>query len=87
MILTGGEMKSLEDRAFASGASAEALMEEAGRKIAEVVQQFCRGAGRCVVFFGKGHTTLEDRTATGLPAGNLERTDNEEARGIGGLGE
>ncbi len=55
MIPTSAEMKALEERAFAEGVSAEALMEEAGRKIAEAVGQFCPGAGRCLVFFGKGH--------------------------------
>lgn len=55
MILTSREMKALEERAFADGITAEALMEEAGRKIAQAIQQFCRFPGKCVVFFGKGH--------------------------------
>src|SRR5208283_5033344 len=55
MILSCREMKALEERAFADGITAEALMEEAGRKIAEAVRQFCPGAGKCVVAFGKGH--------------------------------
>jgi NAD(P)H-hydrate epimerase len=55
MIVTCAEMKSAEERAFAAGVAAEALMEEAGRRIAEAVCQFVPSAGRCVVFFGKGH--------------------------------
>lgn len=55
MILTSREMKALEERAFADGITAEALMEEAGRKIAEAVRQFCPIPGKCVVVFGKGH--------------------------------
>jgi NAD(P)H-hydrate epimerase len=55
MILSCREMKALEERAFADGITAEALMEEAGRKIAEAVQQFCPYPGKCIVVFGKGH--------------------------------
>jgi NAD(P)H-hydrate epimerase len=55
MIFTGAQIKALEERAFADGVSAEKLMEEAGEKIAQAVRQFFPGAGKCVVFFGKGH--------------------------------
>jgi NAD(P)H-hydrate epimerase len=55
MILTCREMKALEESAFADGIEAEALMEEAGRKIADAVQQFYPRPGKCAVFFGKGH--------------------------------
>jgi NAD(P)H-hydrate epimerase len=55
MILTPSEMKALEERAFADGITAEALMEEAGRKIAEAVRQLFPCPGKCVVVFGKGH--------------------------------
>jgi NAD(P)H-hydrate epimerase len=48
-------MRALEDRAFADGITAEALMEEAGRRIAEAVTQFFPRGGHCVVVFGKGH--------------------------------
>ncbi|MES2571562.1 MAG: NAD(P)H-hydrate epimerase, partial [Verrucomicrobiota bacterium] len=48
-------MQALEQRAFAEGVSAEALMEEAGEKIAAAVRQFFPLPGRCLVFFGKGH--------------------------------
>jgi NAD(P)H-hydrate epimerase len=55
MILTCSEMKALEERAFADGITAETLMDEAGRQIAGAVRQFAPSAGRCLVFFGKGH--------------------------------
>ncbi len=55
MILSAREMKALEERAFADGITAEALMEEAGLKIARAIQQFCPLPGKCVVVFGKGH--------------------------------
>jgi len=55
MLLSCREMKDLEERAFADGITAEALMEEAGRKIAEAAQQFIWRSRRCIVFFGKGH--------------------------------
>jgi len=55
MILSCQEMKALEERAFADGITAEALMEEAGRKIADAVRQFFPFSGKCVVVFGKGN--------------------------------
>lgn len=55
MLLTCSEMRALEERAFAGGITAEALMEEAGRRIADAVTQFFPEAGRCVAVFGKGH--------------------------------
>ena len=55
MLVSCEEMKAIEARAFASGATAESLMEEAGRKIAEAVKQFFPASGECVIWFGKGH--------------------------------
>ncbi len=55
MIVTTTEMRALEERAFADGVSADALMEEAGARIAEAIWQFFPTPGRCVVHFGKGH--------------------------------
>ncbi len=55
VAVTCAVMKGLEQRAFADGITAEALMEQAGERIAAAVRQFIRGPGRCVVFFGKGH--------------------------------
>jgi NAD(P)H-hydrate epimerase len=54
-MVTPQEMQALEKRAFAAGASAEALMEEAGRRMAQAVRQFCPLPGRCTAVFGKGH--------------------------------
>jgi NAD(P)H-hydrate epimerase len=55
IAVSSAEMRALEERAFASGITAEALMEEAGEKIAEAVRQFVPQPGHCMVFFGKGH--------------------------------
>lgn len=55
MIVSSGEMKALEARAFADGITAEALMEEAGAKIEEAILQFFPWPGHCAVWFGKGH--------------------------------
>jgi NAD(P)H-hydrate epimerase len=55
MLVTAAEMKALEERAFANGASAEALMEEAGAKIADAIVQFFPRPFRCRAVFGKGH--------------------------------
>jgi NAD(P)H-hydrate epimerase len=55
MILTCAAMKELEQRAFADGISADALMEEAGLQIARAVRQFFPKPGVCVPVFGKGN--------------------------------
>ena len=55
MILTCAAMKELEQRAFADGISADALMEEAGLQIARAVRQFFPRPGVCVAVFGKGN--------------------------------
>ncbi len=55
MILTCAAMKALEERAFAEGVSADALMEEAGLQIARAVRQFFPRPGVCVAVFGKGN--------------------------------
>ncbi len=55
MILTCKEMRALEERTFASGASAETLMEQAGLRIAQAVRQFFPAPGKCAAFLGKGH--------------------------------
>jgi NAD(P)H-hydrate epimerase len=55
MILTCEQMKALEERAFADGISAEALMDEAGTQMSLAVQQFFPKPGLCVAVFGKGH--------------------------------
>ena len=55
MIVTCRQMQQCEEAAFARGVSAAALMEEAGRGIAEVVRQFAPHAGSLVLFLGKGN--------------------------------
>ncbi len=55
MILTCREMRAVEEEAFARGAEAEALMEEAGRRIAAAVRQFFPVAATCQVVYGKGN--------------------------------
>jgi NAD(P)H-hydrate epimerase len=48
-------MRALEERAIATGASVEALMEEAGAKISAAVRQFYPSPGHCIAYFGKGN--------------------------------
>lgn len=55
MIVTCRQMQQCEEAAFARGVSAAALMEEAGRGIAEVVRQFAPQPGSLVLFLGKGN--------------------------------
>jgi NAD(P)H-hydrate epimerase len=55
MIVTARQMKDAEEVSFASGATAEGLMEIAGEGIARCIRQFFPEAGTAVVFCGKGH--------------------------------
>jgi len=55
MIVTCAEMRAIEERAFAAGSTAEALMEQAGAQMARAVMQFFPAPGECRVFIGKGH--------------------------------
>lgn len=55
MIVTCRQMQEGEEAAFARGVSAAALMEEAGKGIAEVVRQFHPIAGSLVLYLGKGN--------------------------------
>jgi len=55
MIVSCDEMKALEEKAFATGVTADSLMEEAGLQIGQAVSQFFPIPGRCAVYFGKGH--------------------------------
>lgn len=55
MIVTCRQMQQCEEAAFARGVSATALMEEAGRGIANVVRQFAPRTGSLVLFLGKGN--------------------------------
>ena len=55
MILSTAQMLEAEANAFAEGHTAEELMEQAGRQLADLVRQFHPSPGTCRVFFGKGH--------------------------------
>jgi hydroxyethylthiazole kinase-like uncharacterized protein yjeF len=55
MILTAAQMVDAERAAFTAGEAAERLMEIAGRRAAEFVEQFHPRPGVCRVFAGKGH--------------------------------
>ncbi|WP_395742493.1 NAD(P)H-hydrate dehydratase [Prosthecobacter sp.] len=55
MIVTCQQMQQCEEAAFTHGVSAAALMEEAGKGIAQVVRQFAPRAGSLVLFLGKGN--------------------------------
>lgn len=48
-------MQDAEARAFAAGVSAEALMEQAGAGIAQVITQFHPRPGTAVLYLGKGN--------------------------------
>ncbi|MDH4452018.1 MAG: NAD(P)H-hydrate dehydratase [Verrucomicrobiota bacterium] len=55
MITTCRQMQQCEEAAFACGVSAAALMDKAGRGIANVVRQFAPRPGALVLFLGKGN--------------------------------
>jgi len=55
VVMGTAAVRALEERAFADGVTADALMEQAGERIAACVRQFVPQSGRCLVFFGKGH--------------------------------
>lgn len=55
MIVTCRQMQQCEEAAFARGVSAAALMEDAGRGIANVVRQFAPQPGSLLLFLGKGN--------------------------------
>ena len=54
-VVTSAQMREAENVAFARGVSAEALMNQAGARIARAVQQFFPRPGYCLVFSGKGN--------------------------------
>jgi ADP-dependent NAD(P)H-hydrate dehydratase / NAD(P)H-hydrate epimerase len=55
MLVTCAQMRDAEERAFASGVSAAALMDEAGRGCADVVRTFCPRPGALVLYLGSGN--------------------------------
>ena len=54
-MITCVEMQEVEAAAFARGASAEALMEKVGRRMASVILRDHVEPGRVIAFLGKGH--------------------------------
>ncbi len=48
-------MRRIEQQTFAAGVSAEALMEEVGRQIAQAICQFVPRPGAAIVYYGKGN--------------------------------
>jgi len=48
-------MRGIEERTVAGGVSAESLMEEVGRQIAQAVAQHVPTAGKALIYYGKGH--------------------------------
>ena len=54
-LVTSEEMRCIEETAFAAGTTAEVLMEEAGRGIADTVEMFFPAPGTFEAHYGKGH--------------------------------
>ncbi|MBV9673938.1 MAG: NAD(P)H-hydrate dehydratase [Verrucomicrobia bacterium] len=55
LILTAAEMREAEKRAFGQGIEAEALMDEAGERIANVILGYEPIPGLCVAYLGRGN--------------------------------
>jgi len=55
MILSSAEIQKLETKALESGVTAEALMDEAGERIARAIQKLFPNLGLCRVYYGKGN--------------------------------
>lgn len=55
MLVTPEEMRRIEERAFAAGATPELLMEAAGAAVAGAVRFLAPRARHAVLFCGKGH--------------------------------
>src|SRR5205823_9124423 len=60
------QMRDAENAAFARGVSAERLMNQAGRGIAETVQRFFPRPGYCLIFSGKGNNGGDSLVAAAL---------------------
>ena len=54
-LVSSSQMRAMEEKAFARGIEAEALMDQAGAGIAAAVQQFFLDPGYCIVYSGKGN--------------------------------
>src|ERR1700733_14029638 len=55
MLCSCSVMRQMEERAFARGISAEALMNQAGERCAAAVRQFFPRRGVCIAVFGRGN--------------------------------
>jgi ADP-dependent NAD(P)H-hydrate dehydratase / NAD(P)H-hydrate epimerase len=55
LLVSCEEMRDAEKAAFASGHSAESLMEEAGRLMAMAIHDLVPGPGRAILYTGRGH--------------------------------
>jgi len=55
MLLTCAEMRELEQRTCSAGTTPEALMEQAGLRMAQAMQQFFPTPGTCVLYVGRGN--------------------------------
>ena len=55
MLVTCEEMRALEEAVFATGVSADSLMERAGEGMAIALRRFFPVPGRLVIVGGKGH--------------------------------
>lgn len=55
MVLSCGQMRAVEEAAFARGVNAESLMESAGLAIARTTVDFFPSPGQAIVFCGKGN--------------------------------
>jgi NAD(P)H-hydrate epimerase len=54
-IVSCAEMRRIEEQTFAGGVTAESLMEEVGRHVAQGILQFVPAHGKALVYYGKGH--------------------------------
>src|SRR5205809_3963811 len=64
-IVSAAEMRAAEAAAFARGVEVEALMDQAGARVAGAVQQFLPDPGDCIVYAGKGHNGGDALVAAG----------------------
>lgn len=70
MLVTCEEMRAAEEAVFATGVSADSLMERAGLGMAGAVRQFFPVPGRLVIFAGKGHNAGDALVAARHLAGD-----------------
>ena len=63
-LVSSSQMRAMEEKAFARGIEAEALMDQAGAGIAGVVRQFFPDPGYCIVYSGKGNNGGDALVAT-----------------------